>query len=397
MPYSIDDPVPFFHPIAWGTERLLFDMYAKALTNVHSQADTTVNNYNKAKRNVIRTCLTHYKKLCRELLAIADGSSDIAAILKKFPSRDLQTQIEEVDVLLSGQYSDSLNIVADRFSYLRRMAKPLFEKLTFDVADTGNESLLVAMKMVLELISGTRRSIPDDTPLDFLSKTTQKAVEDHGKINRKKYEAAVFTAVRDHVMCGNLAIHGSKRFGKLDNFFIGTAQWESIKETFYQQSKLPRNSGDVAVYFTNRMQNAFDYFFDHEKNNAFAKVGKDGWVLSTDAAETLSVEQKLNLEHLVQWLSTHMRTIKLPDLLIEVDNDLHFTDPFLPATRRHEQTAEYICTILTTIMAYGCNIGPHTMAQMIASNSRSQKKHRCINTLVDVYGRAFRNGREAVR
>ena len=67
-----------------------------------------------------------------------------------------------------------------------------------------------------------------------------------------------------------------------------------------------------------------------------------------------------------------MRTIKLPDLLIEVDNDLHFSDQFLPATRRQERTAEDVCTILTTIMAYGCNIGPHTMAQMIEGVSYRQ-------------------------
>jgi TnpA family transposase len=173
----------------------------------------------------------------------------------------------------------------------------------------------------------------------------------------------------------NIPLQGSKRFGKLDNFFIGTEQWEPIRETFYLQSKLPRNSGDVAAYLTNRLQNAFDYFLDREKNNAFAKVGKDGWILSTDAAETLSTEQKQHLEYLIQWLSSHMRTIKLPDLLIEVDNDLHFTDPFLPATRRQERTAEDICTILTAIMAYGCNIGPHTMAQMIAGVSYKQIKH----------------------
>ena len=353
----------------------IFDMYAKALTSVHSQAETHVNNYNNAKRNVIRSCLTHHKKLCRELLAVADGSSDLATVLTKFPSTHLQEQIEEVEVLLSGKYSNSLNIVADRFSYLRKLAKPLLEKLKFDVADTGNESLLTAMQLVLELINGTRRSIPDDTKLDFLPKNIQKAVVENGEINRRKYEAATFTAIRDHIKCGNLAILGSKRFGKLDNFFIGTEQWEPIKETFYQKSKLPRNSSDVAAYLTNRLQKAFDYFLEHEKNNAFAKVGKEGWILSTDAAETLSSEQKQKLEALTQWLSSHMRTIKLPDLLIEVDNDLHFTDQFLPATRRQGRTAEDICTVLTTIMAYGCNIGPHTMAQMIEGVSYRQIKH----------------------
>ena len=352
----------------------IIDMYSKALTSVHSQAETSVNNYNKEKRGAIRSCLTHHKKLCRELLAVVDGSSDLTTVLTKFPSAHLQEQIEEVEVLLNGKYSNSLNIVADRFSYLRKLAKPLLEQLKFDVADTGNESLLVAMHLVLELINGTIRSIPDDTRLDFLPKNIQKAVVENGTINRKKYEAATFTAIRDHVKCGNVAILGSKRFGKLDNFFIDTEQWEPMKETFYQKSKLPRNSNDVAVYLTNRLQNAFDYFLEQEKNNGFAKVGKEGWILSTDAAETLSSEQKQKLEAIRQWLSSHIRTIKLPDLLIEVDNDLHFTDPFLPVTRRRERTAEDICTILTAIIAYGCNIGPHTMAQMIAEVSYKQIK-----------------------
>ncbi len=205
-------------------------MYAKAVTGVYSKAETAVDNYNRVKRSVIRSCLTSHKKLCRELIAAANGTSDLAAVLKKFPSADLQTQIEEVEVLLSGKYSNSLNVVADRFSYLRRMAKPLLENLQFDVTDTGNDSLLAAMRLVLELINGTRRSIPDDTKLDFLSKSTQKAVLENGKINRKKFEVATFTGIRDHVLCGNVALLAGKRFGKLDNFTMGTNERNLLSE-----------------------------------------------------------------------------------------------------------------------------------------------------------------------
>ncbi len=37
-----------------------------------------------------------------------------------------------------------------------------------------------------------------------------RGVVENGKINRRKYEAATFTAIRDHIKCGNLAIRGSK-------------------------------------------------------------------------------------------------------------------------------------------------------------------------------------------
>jgi TnpA family transposase len=353
----------------------IFDMYEKALTSVYSQAETSIDTYNKSKRTITRSCLTRYRKLCRELLAVTEGDSDLATILTKFTRTQLEEQIVEVDTLLAGKYSNSLNIVACRFSYLRQLAKPLLEKLTFDVTTTGNESLLTALKIVLDLTQGTKRTVPEDAQLDFLSKNTQEAVVENGTINRRKYEAAVFTALRDHIKYGNLAIAGSKRFGRFDNFFIGTTQWEAMRDAFFQKSKLPQNPSEVFVYLENRLQQAFDYFLQREKNNAFAKAGKEGWVLSVDPTEELTSEQKQKLEMLTHWLSQHMRTIKLPDLLIEVDNDLHFTTSFLLATRRHERTPEDVCNILTTIMAYGCNIGPHIMAQIITGISYWQLKH----------------------
>ena len=57
---------------------------------------------------------------------------------------------------------------------------------------------------------------------------------------------------------------------------------------------------------------------------------EDAWHLSKDAAETLDAAAQTRLGDLRKWLAKHMRTIRLPDLLIEVDNDLRFTDHFVP-------------------------------------------------------------------
>jgi hypothetical protein len=52
-----------------------------------------------------------------------------------------------------------------------------------------------------------------------------------------------------------------------------------------------------------------------------------------------------------------MRTIRLPDLLIEVDNDLRFTDHFVPPAQRGGRDAEDVCTLLAIVLAHGGNIG----------------------------------------
>jgi len=131
----------------------------------------------------------------------------------------------------------------------------------------------------------------------------------------------------------------------------------------------------VPLYLENRLQKAFNYFLERAKKNTFAKIGKEGWELSKDLAEEFTAEKKRKLEALDAWLSGYMRPIKLPDFFIETDNDLHFTDPFLPANRRHERRPEDVCNILTTFMCYGCNIGPHIMPQIIPGITYWQIKH----------------------
>ena len=73
-----------------------------------------------------------------------------------------------------------------------------------------------------------------------------------------------------------------------------------------------------------------------------------------------------------------MRPIRLPDLLIEVDNDLHFTNHFvLPIEKRaleRKRQTEDICAILVTIMAHGCNVGPYTMSRLTQEVSYEQIK-----------------------
>ena len=105
------------------TKDHIFDMYRKAVNRVSEQAERTVDEYNKSKRGIIRSCLTSHKKLCSELLDVVGGTTDIQALLEKYPQAHLQIQIEAVESLLAGKYSHNLNVVADRFRSLFKTPK----------------------------------------------------------------------------------------------------------------------------------------------------------------------------------------------------------------------------------------------------------------------------------
>ncbi len=69
-----------------------------------------------------------------------------------------------------------------------------------------------------------------------------------------------------------------------------------------------------------------------------------------------------------------MRRVKLPDLLIEVDNQLGFTRNFLTPAQREEPSPEDICAVLAAVMAHGCNLGVYTMAQLTSNVTYEQLK-----------------------
>lgn len=89
---------------------------------------------------------------------------------------------------------------------------------------------------------------------------------------------------------------------------------------------------EAAQNLTDRLDNAYDRFLASLPENTYAKFDGKRWHLSVDSAEPLNPTEEIKFEKLKDWLKKRMRHIKLPQLLIEVDNDLHLTHRFLPLT-----------------------------------------------------------------
>lgn len=197
----------------------------------------------------------------------------------------------------------------------------------------------------------------------------------NGQIDRRGYECALLTVLRDEIKRGNIWIEHSKRFVRLDDFFISDDEWKLKRREFFINARFPENKGDVAEYLKQRLNQSYDKFLKSLPTNIYVKMKKDGWSFSKDVAEKLEPEEEEKLEALKTWLSSKMRTIKLPDLLIEVDNELRYSRYFISSTKVNKRLVEDVCTVISAIMAYGCNIGPHAMAQLTNSISYDKIKN----------------------
>ena len=123
--------------------------------------------------------------------------------------------------VLGNNYSDSLQRVITRHSYLRQFAPALIQHITFQ-ADPRIRHRTISWRPSLSWIMNDagKYALPEDAPTGFIPKKLRPFVFQDGKPYKPAWECALLTALRDQVKSGNLAVPHSKRFANLDTFFI---------------------------------------------------------------------------------------------------------------------------------------------------------------------------------
>ena len=111
-----------------------------------------------------------------------------------------------------------------------------------------------------------------------------------------------------------------------------------------------------------RLSDAFDRFLEGVPDNRQVVFDDDGWRLKTDPAEHPDPAQSDSLVELHRWLDARSRSIRLADLLIEVENDLGFSVHFQRPGERVDPGE--VCALLAAILAHGCNLGLYTMEKV---------------------------------
>jgi len=352
------------------------DMFDKLLTRTHTRAEHELDDQMRGQRRTIKAAMTALRSLGAIILDEAIGDDALRQrLFAAVPRNELEVQVAALAEWVTGTKSDVFYSLVRRFSHLRQFSPVLLRALDF-FPDVGDDDVpcLEALRVLKEMNADLKRKLPEDAPTDFIPKRLLPLVVTDGQPDRKAWECALLLKLQDDLRSGNLSVKHSKRFGRFEDYFLPKDRWELLRNSFFQRSGLPTDAKDVQGYLTERLNKAYDLFLKTAPDNSYATVDENGWHLSTDAAETLDAAAQTRLGDLKKWLTKHMRTIRLPDLLIEVDNDLRFTDNFAPPAQRGGRNAEDVCTLLAVVLAHGCNIGLHTMAQITQGVTYKQLK-----------------------
>lgn len=375
-PYRYTALVCFLKQSRLDTIDHIIEMHHKLMLKVYNRADMQM-------QEAVRKQRKHFKR-GQALLSTIGGLildrsiEDVrlrSAIFNQVNPEMLEQHLLDSQAWLTGKFSHVFRLVVERFSYLRQFSPSLIEHLQFEAKGERSKQLLKAVDLLQELNQQQKRKLPDNAPIGFIPKKLQPLVKTQGVLDKAAWECALLFSMRDEIKVGNLMVKNSKRFGNFNNFFMPYIQWEKIRPDFFKNAGLPENPKEARFYLTSRLKQTFEKFLATEQDNTYAKVENGKWALSIDPAESLSPEQEKSLEVLKTSLKRHMRPIKLPQLLIEVDNDLNFTQQFMLPHQQTKRSVDEICAVLVSIMAHGCFIGPYTMARLTQGISYDQIHH----------------------
>ncbi|MGC1953325.1 MAG: Tn3 family transposase, partial [Gammaproteobacteria bacterium] len=352
------------------------DMYDKLITGVYTQAEFDLDEQLRQQRKTLRSSLATFKSIGALILDDAIADAELRTrLFDTIPRDELAAQVEALAEWVTGKKSDAFYSVINRFSYLRRFTPAFLRALDFRTEANGDPPCLEALTLLKTLNATHKRSLPVDAPTDFVPKGLQRFIRDQdGRLQKSAWECALLTQLKNDLRAGNLSVAHSKRFGRFDDFFIPDAQWTPLRDNFFRRARLPRDPTAVSSYLRHRLNAAYDRFLASASGNHFASVNDDGWHFSVDPSEKLDAVSERQLTELKEWLGQHMRWIKLPALLIEVDNELGFTRHFMTPAQQQARRVDDICTTLAAVMAHGCNIGLYTMAQLVEGISYGQLK-----------------------
>lgn len=357
--------VCFLHQAYRDTMDYLIETYLKLLNKVNKSARNAEERERHKHDKAVSKALQNYEAMKQVIRDESIESSNLRKVLYERFGNILKNSDDGLNFVRGDKQDNIFKLIVNKFSYLRQFIPACLNVLELQLEHGIDSDIIAAIECLKTMDLANKRDLPEDAPSGFIPKRLRKLVIVDNKIDRKAWECALILQIRDGIKNSNIVVSHSKHFGKFSNLFMPDEEWHKVRSKFFEKAKLPEDPVLVYDYFNERINAAYDIYLLSEKCNKYAKVVNDKFLLSKDAAEKLSSSQEDGLKKLKQFISSHMRQIKLPDLLVETDNDLNFTEAFMPLNKQGLRGAGDICDIIVTIMAHGCNIGAYTMSRLV--------------------------------
>jgi TnpA family transposase len=335
-----------------------FEIHDRQILSLLSKGRKAQEEIQKQNGKKLNEKVIHFTNIRQALIKAKQEKLDVFEVLESVIEwNSFVSSVEEAQELARPADYDYLDLLQKRFYSLRKYTSTLLRVLEFH-STKANEPLLQAIEIVRGMNESGKRKVPDDSPVDFISKRWKKHLyEDDGTtINRHYYEMAVLTELREHVRAGDVSIVGSRQYRDFEEYLFSEDTWNQTKENTRLSVSL--SFEDYITERTSSLNERLKWLAAN--SNKLDGVSLEKGKLSLARLEKdVPEEAKRFSASLYQMLPR----IKLTDLLMDVAHITGFHEQFIHASNNRKPDKEEMIIIMAALLGMGTNIGLSKMAE----------------------------------
>ncbi|WP_428879799.1 Tn3 family transposase [Bacillus cereus group sp. BfR-BA-01700] len=335
-----------------------FEIHDRQILSLLSKGRKAQEEIQKLNGKKLNEKVIHFTNIGQALIKAKQEKLDVFEVLESVIEwNSFVSSVEEAQELARPADYDYLDLLQKRFYSLRKYTPTLLRVLEFH-STKANEPLLQAVEIIRGMNESGKRKVPDDSPVDFISKRWKKRLyeNDGTTINRHYYEMAVLTELREHVRAGDVSIVGSRQYRDFEEYLFSEFTWNQTKENTRLSVSL--SFEDYITERTSSLNERLKWLTAN--SNKLDGVSLDKGKLSLARLEKdVPEEAKKFSASLYQMLPR----IKLTDLLMDIAYITGFHEQFTHASNNRKPDKEETIIIMAALLGMGMNIGVSKMAE----------------------------------
>lgn len=287
--------------------------------------------------------------------AVRDGSDVLAAIDARVGLDRLLRAKGEAAAMADIAEEDPLVRAADRYSTLRKFAPLLLEAIEFKASRPGDQTI-AAVAALRELNRTGKRDVPRGAPMPFKKEWKKLVVGADGRIDRKLYETALFTHLRNKLRSGDVWVERSGEYRRFDSYLLPAHDAAPIAA----ELGLPTSADAWLAEKGRELDWRLKRFAYRLARGRVEGVSMKDGRLSVAPVRATTPPQA---DALAGRMDALMPRVRVTELLHEVARETGFLSAF--TNLRTQQPAENESALLAAILADATNLGlaPHGGSQ----------------------------------
>lgn len=292
-----------------------------------------------------------------------------AELLQEMNEQKLSESINDLNTFKQLEECGYGSIILRRYPSLRKYFSTFLE-LPFE-AKLGTEPLLKAINIIRQLDNGRLKSIPDDAPDSFMPKELRRFCKNkQGEIQRNAWETGVAIALKDGLRSGDIFLPNSKQHVSFWDLLLDEGHWGNIRESAHEDLQLP---------FQDCIKNILTGQFQQSLLEAQKSFPQDKFARIINGKLKLKKYDKAEIPDAV-WalqkvIDASMPSIRIEQLLIEVDKQTHFSRHFLPVQQHKSRPKNFYKTLIAALISQATNLGVVSMSSSVKELSVDMLRH----------------------